>query len=1045
MIFTNKVSVKNELRTAINSAYRMDEGKCLEDLLEHAKLPPEQVRNIERRARELILKLRGKHHRGSLDSFLLEFNLSNEEGVALMCLAEALLRVPDKQNIDRLIKDKLSLANWKSHKGHSESFFVNSTTWALMLTGKMLSPDSPRKHFMTPLKVFLGRASEPVIRRALGHAIKIMSRQFVMGQTIGEALQRAQSNEHKGYRYSYDMLGESAQSAEDADRYFKAYAHAIDAMGGLPVEPNTLSRPDISIKLSALHPRYEFFQRERVLSELIPKLFELVCHAKEMGISVTIDAEETECLDLSLDIFERLFSDPSFANWEGLGIAVQSYQKRAWFVIDWLAEQAKRYRRRIRLRLIKGAYWDSEIKRSQIQGLSGYPVFTRKLSTDVSFQACAKKIIAKRDLFYPQFATHNAYAVALILELMGEQKDYEFQCLHGMGQDLYDVIVPKDQLGVSCRIYAPVGNHEDLLPYLVRRLLENGANTSFVNRIVNSKTPIETLVADPVAQVAAMTAKPHPNIGLPQAIFSDRKNAKGIDLTNFDELSSLKIELDEMAQKAWRVAPIVGGFEHFNQGTSVYSPANKQQLIGKVAQASDNDIEKALRIAQSYADCWSCCAVGQRCQGLERGADLFEKHQAELIALTVLEGGKTITDAVAEVREAVDFCRYYAVLAKQIFSEPLSLQGVTGELNQMHFHGRGVLLCISPWNFPLAIFVGQIAASLASGNCVIAKPAEQTPLIAGVVIRLLHAAGIPDEALHLLPGRGEAVGAKLVADPRVQGVLFTGSTQTARLINQALAQRAGPIVPLIAETGGQNAMIVDSSALLEQVVADVILSAFGSAGQRCSALRVLYVQEDIAKELIAMLRGAMAEIMMGDPSLLATDVGPVIDEGAKAKLAQHIEEMQQKGKLIYQVTLPKCCQQGIFFPPTAIEIDKISDLKQEVFGPILHVIRYNRKHLDKVIDAINQTGYGLTLGIHSRINETVEYIRRRAHVGNCYVNRNMIGAVVGAQPFGGEGLSGTGPKAGGPNYLYRLSHERVLTINTTASGGNTALMSLSDE
>ena len=729
---------------------------------------------------------------------------------------------------------------------------------------------------------------------------------------------------------------------------------------------------------------------------------------------------------------------------------MQSYQKRAWPLIDWLYDLAKRHDRLISVRLIKGAYWDSEIKTSQMLGLSNYPVFTRKVNTDVSFQACAKKLLSLSEFIYPQFATHNAYSVALIQTLVATDKkneasDYEFQCLHGMGKALYQGITSVDKVQVPCRIYAPVGNYENLLSYLVRRLLENGANTSFVNCIQDLDVAVEDLIADPVVQADKNKHKPHPLITLPQDIYGDRKNSPAIDMSDLDELQVLAAELNNMVIKPWRVAPIVGGQEHFVSGFEVYAPHNRQQAIGLVQNAQQQDIEKALQIAHMARLEWASTTVEQRCQCLEKAAELLVKHHSELMALLIQEGGKTLVDALAEIREAIDFCRYYAQQARQYFNHPIDLAAYTGESNQLSLCGRGVMVCISPWNFPLAIFMGQITACLASGNCVVAKPAEQTPLIAGVAVRLLHAAGIPDDVLHLLTGPGESVGAQLVADSRIAGVLFTGSTDTARSINQTLADRAGPIVPLIAETGGQNVMIADSSALLEQVVVDIIQYAFGSAGQRCSALRVLYVQEDIADQLIKMLQGAMVELNVGDPGLLATDIGPIIDADARMHLEQHVERMQREGKLIYAVPLSKTCTQGTFFAPRAFEIKNLACLHKEVFGPILHIIRYKGQDLDQVITAINATGYGLTLGIHSRINETIHYIQSRVHVGNTYVNRDMIGAVVGVQPFGGEGLSGTGPKAGGPHYLYRLCHERCLTINTVAAGGNASLMTLEED
>lgn len=1047
MIYQQAMPKRDELRAAMDAAYRMDENQCVDFLLEQAALRADVSARIKERAKQLVTHVREAQIGGSsIDSFMYEYDLSSEEGIALMCLAEALLRVPDKKTIDELIRDKLVQADWKSHLGQSESFFVNATTYALVLTGNVLNNDKQQKKSLgNSLKGLLTRSSEPVIRAAVGRAMKIMSRQFVMGRNIDEAIKRAKTNEKKGYRYSYDMLGEAARTADDAERYFQAYQKSIEAIGQVADGAGDIAGPGISVKLSALHPRYEFAQRERVLKEIVPKVFTLARHAKQLNIALTIDAEEADRLDLSLDIIKAVFEDPALDGWEGFGVAVQSYQKRAWYVIDYLGALARRAKRRMKIRLIKGAYWDTEIKQSQMNGFAGYPVFTRKASTDVSFQACAKKLLSMPDAFYPQFATHNAYTVALILELVGDRTDFEFQCLHGMGQSLYGQIVPKDKMGIPCRIYAPVGSHEDLLPYLVRRLLENGANTSFVNRIVDAKAPIDELVADPVLQVQAVHCKPHPKIPLPSNIYPQgRVNSLGIDLSHHEELTVLAEGLTEASGKAWSVAPIISGQEHSHNATDVFSPTDQQLKIGKVHEAGSEDIEHALTAANKANVSWDALPATKRAEYLENTADLLEKHRDELMALAILEAGKTLPDAISELREAVDFCRYYAVQAREHFAEPLVMPGYTGESNQVSLHGRGTMVCISPWNFPLAIFIGQITACLAAGNTVIAKPAEQTPLIAGLAVRLLHAAGIPGDVLHLLPGRGDIIGKALVEDTRVSGVLFTGSTETARLINRALAQRNGPIIPLIAETGGQNAMLVDSSALLEQVIVDVMESAFGSAGQRCSALRVMYIQDEVADKFIELLRGAMAELVIGDPRYLNTDIGPVIDREALSMLDKHLLKMNKSATIVARTELDAKRSKGLFFAPTAIEIDSLKQLKHEVFGPMLHIIRYKAAELDNVIDDINNSGYGLTLGIESRIDATIEYIKQRVRVGNCYVNRNMIGAVVGVQPFGGEGLSGTGPKAGGPHYVLRLCTERTLTVNTTAAGGNASLMSLSE-
>lgn len=1037
------------LRAVINEAYRADEQRMVTTLIENATLNDgltSSVRNLAMRLVEEVRTLRKKTT--GIDSFLTQYSLSSDEGIALMCLAEALLRVPDNATIDNLIKDKLATADWKSHRGQSNSFFVNATTWALMLTGKVLAPGNAESVISQALMKIVNRSSEGVVRSAVDKAMRIMSKQFVMGRTIHEALSRAKKKEAIGYRYSYDMLGEAALTDVDAERYLKAYSQAIEAIGEkASAEADVFQRPGISIKLSALHPRYQEAHHERVLSELSPKLLALSQLAKKYGIALTIDAEESERLDLSLDVIERVFNDSSLDGWDGFGMAVQSYQKRAFYVLDWVAALARSKKRRIMVRLIKGAYWDSEIKKTQMQGLAEYPVFTRKVFTDVSFQACAKKLLTMTDAIYPQFATHNAYSVALILNLVGDYRDFEFQCLHGMGNELYEQIVPANQFGIPCRIYAPVGSHEDLLPYLVRRLLENGANSSFVNRIVDEKAPISELVEDPVVKADQLLDRMNQNIPLPKDIFLPvRKNSPGIDFSDRVVVADLQQQLSRLDLSAWQAGPILAGKPITTvKGQAITSPQRPDKVIGQVVLASSDDITWALDKAEHAFSSWSQTAVSERAACLERFATLLEENMSTLLAMACLEAGKTWGDGVAEVREAVDFCRYYAMMAEKLMSKPTQLHGYTGELNELSLHGRGTVLCISPWNFPLAIFTGQVVAALVTGNCVIAKPAEQTPLIAHFAVELMLKAGIPAGAIQLLPGDGETIGATLVADKRIKAVIFTGSTQTAAVINRSLANRGGEIIPLIAETGGQNAMIVDSSALLEQVVVDVVTSAFGSAGQRCSALRVLYVQEEVYPRLIELLKGAMAELEIGDPSWLTTDIGPVIDKDALSILKAHVAAMQKNHELIYQCKLNHECTSGHFMAPTAIAIGDINILEKEVFGPVLHVIKFKRKALDEVISQINNTHYGLTLGIHSRINQTVEYIRRRVHVGNCYVNRNMIGAVVGLQPFGGEGLSGTGPKAGGPQYLLRLCHERTYTVDTTAAGGNASLMSLTEE
>ncbi len=1041
------INVPDGVRATINQAYRVDELSLITELSDKAALSQEQINAVRAHAMRLVEAVRFERKKSvGIDSFLTQYALSSDEGIALMCLAEALLRVPDSATIDHLIKDKLAEADWNAHRGQSESVFVNATTWALMLTGKVLTPEKAESTLTKTLMKLVNRSSEAVVRTAVDKAMRIMSKQFVMGRTINEAITRAKKKEEKGYRYSYDMLGEAALTAIDAERYFDAYKSAIESIGKKSDKNSDVyQRAGISIKLSALHPRYNESQYARVLKELPPKLLALARLARDYDIALTVDAEESERLDLSLDVIEQVFVDESLAGWNGFGLAVQSYQKRAFYVLDWIAALARSKQRRMMVRLIKGAYWDSEIKKSQMQGLAEYPVFTRKVFTDVSFQACAKKILTMTDAIYPQFATHNAYSVAMILNIVGDYKDFEFQCLHGMGNELYEHIVPQEAYGIACRIYAPVGSHEDLLPYLVRRLLENGANSSFVNRIVDDKAPISDLVEDPVGKARTFFNKMNKNIPLPEDIFApSRKNSKGLDFSDRQYRGQLQQELASL-KLFWQAGPIVAGNTQWKGAHDVVSPQNRQLKIGLVQQAHLDDVEHALVCAQKSFSHWAATAVDQRADCLRRFADLLEEHTTQLLALVCLEAGKTWSDAIAEVREAVDFCRYYAVKAQQLMSQPLTLHGYTGELNELSMHPRGIALCISPWNFPLAIFTGQVVAALVTGNCVIAKPAEQTPLIAAFAVQLMHKAGIPVGAVQLLPGAGETVGAALVADKRIKAVLFTGSTDTANLINRTLATRGGEIIPLIAETGGQNAMIVDSSALLEQVSADALASAFGSAGQRCSALRVMYVQEEVYPRMVHLLKGAMSELVVGDPQWLTTDVGPVIDKEALTGLRSHVDEMRVNHEIIYQCALDSSHEQGFFMPPTAIAIDSMNALSKEIFGPVLHIISFKRAELDNVINEINHTGYGLTLGIHSRINNTVEYIKQRVHVGNCYVNRSMTGAVVGLQPFGGEGLSGTGPKAGGPHYLPRLCHERTYTVDTTAAGGNASLMSIPED
>ena len=1033
-------------RARITAAWLRDETEAVNDLLDQADLPPEDRELVIDRAAALVSRVRARvKDQSVVDSFMRQYDLSSEEGVLLMCVAEALLRIPDTMTTDKLIRDKLGDANWRKHLGRSESLLVNASTWGLMLTGQLVTLDGTSKDFGGAMRRLVARVGDPTIRVAVRQAMRIMGHQFVMGRSITEALERAEKKENAPYRYAYDMLGESAVTARGAERYQQDYRNAIAALGACGPYASHMEAPSISVKLSALFPRYEVAQRERACEALTEKLLELAQLAMTQGIALSVDAEEADRMELALDVIGNVFKHPSLEGWNGLGIVVQAYAKRTPFVIDWLVETALAAKRRWYVRLVKGAYWDSEIKKAQEQGLSGYPVFTRKPSTDVSYLACARRLLnAGSDLIYPQFATHNAHTIAAVHH-MAQGRPFEFQRLHGMGVDLYADVISKKTFNVPCRIYAPVGSHQDLLPYLVRRLLENGANTSFVNRIVDESLSPRDLVADPCQTVRAFDSIPHPRIPLPANLYGElRKNSMGVNFANDNELKELA-EAVNAQQGPWKAAPLVPGVTSKGATVEVTDPSDRRRTIGSYVTADEATVEKAIANASAAQEGWNNLPVTNRAAMLEYAADQLEARRAEFIALCVREAGKSLPDAIAEIREAADFLRYYATMARRLFAEPELLPGPTGETNQLFLGGRGVFVGISPWNFPLAIFVGQVSAALAAGNTVLAKPAEQTSLIGYLATQLLHEAGIPKDVLQFVPGDGPTVGAALTRDPRIAGVVFTGATETAWAINRALAARDSQIAVLVAETGGQNAMIADSSALPEQIVKDVIASAFQSAGQRCSAARVLYIQEDIADKVITMLAGAMAELKVGDPGLLSTDVGPVIDEEAKAILIAHAERMDKEAKKIAEVPMdPELTRHGTFFAPRAYEIPSLSMLKREVFGPVLHLIRFKASQLKDVVDEINSTGYGLTLGIHSRIDATVHYISQHARVGNCYVNRNQIGAVVGVQPFGGEGLSGTGPKAGGPHYLLRFAGERTLTINTTASGGNASLLTIGE-
>ncbi|MFN9965946.1 MAG: bifunctional proline dehydrogenase/L-glutamate gamma-semialdehyde dehydrogenase PutA, partial [Lysobacteraceae bacterium] len=1011
----------SSLRERVTAAYARDEAAHLAELVEAATLAPEVQAGVQATAEALVERTRVRAADPELvQAFMRQYDLSSEEGVLLMCVAEALLRIPDQLTADKLIRDKLGDAAWEKHLGGSSSVLVNASTWGLMLTGRIVTlAEDTRRDVGGAFRRLVARTGEPVIRLAVRQAMKIMGHQFVMGRTITEALERSLKGANSRYRYSFDMLGEGALTTQDAARYFQAYKDAIGAIGAslksVGGAESVFAAPSISVKLSALHPRYEVGKRARVMAELTPMVLELAQHAKAQSIGFTIDAEESERLELSLDVIGTAFADQSLDGWEGYGLAVQAYQKRAPFVIDELAALARQVGRRMPMRLVKGAYWDSEIKKSQVEGYTGYPVFTRKVNTDVSYLACARRMFAATDALYPMFATHNAQTIAAIHAMSkegGTRRDYEYQRLHGMGEDLYAEVIGADQLGVPCRVYAPVGSHEDLLPYLVRRLLENGANSSFVNRITDARVRAADLVADPVATVRANALSPHPHIPQPRDLFRSqnepRTNSMGINLANDAQLRELATQINT-AVKPWSARPLVPGATAFGATVKVTNPADRREAVGEYLAASEANVQQALANGVKAQPGWDALPAASRAVILEKAADLLEARTPEYMAMCVKEAGKSLSASVAEVREAVDFLRYYALQARELFA-PMKLPGPTGESNQLTLHGRGVFVCISPWNFPLAIYLGQVAAALAAGNSVIAKPAEQTTLVAFAATKLLHEAGIPEDVLQFLPGDGATVGAGLTRDPRVAGVAFTGSNETAWAINRTLAARNAPIASLIAETGGQNALIADSSSLPEQVVKDAVASAFDSAGQRCSAARVLFVQDDIADKVMHMLAGAMDELVIGDPGLLSTDVGPVIDEDAKRNLEAHAARMDKEARLIKMAPLPGAVAHGCFVAPRAYELKSLSQLDREVFGPILHVVRWKADNLDGVINDINGTGFGLTLGIHSRIDATIDHIAKHVRVGNCYVNRNQIGAVVGVQPFGGEGLSGTGPK-----------------------------------
>ena len=1032
-------------RTALRAAYRQDEEACLAECVRQAAAARAVHPQAAALAAKLVAGARARKASG-LDAFLHAYGLGTDEGIALMCLAEALLRVPDAATADALIHDKLGGIDWSEHLGDSSSTFVNAATFSLMLTGRVLDQRrAPEGGLGASLKRAVGRLGEPVIRTATVQAMKILGGQFVFGRTIDEALGRAAPERARGLSHSFDMLGEAAMTFEDAERYRLSYAHALERIAQevkANGNPGVVRSPGISVKLSALYPRYDFLHADAAKAALLPVLCDLAVQARDADIHFTIDAEEAERLELSMDLIAALVaSEDLFATgWQGFGLALQAYSKRAVPLVDWVIALARHYNRTIMVRLVKGAYWDSEIKQSQVGGFTDFPVFTRKVATDVSYLACAARLLAAPDAIYPAFATHNAYTIGAIKALAGEKSRFEFQRLHGMGEEVYEELAKiEGNQRRPVRIYAPVGGHKDLLAYLVRRLLENGANSSFVNRMADAKVPVTDLTGDPVAELEGLKPWRNPAITLPHDIFPGRANSAGIDLANPLVREPLLNVLTEMKEWTWTSAPTIRASK-YGRGRNIYSPHDVNgEEIGFVSDASAADVDLAVQRASVAQPLWDSLGGKHRAQLLEAAADKFEEFGPSILSLCMREAGKTLPDAVLELREAVDFLRFYAAEARRLFAQPTPLPGPTGETNRLSLHGRGVFATIAPWNFPLAIFIGPAAAALAAGNTVLAKPAEQTPLLGALAVQLCHAAGIPGGVIQVLPGDGR-VGAAIVSHPLVAGVAFTGSSDTARIINRALAARDGPIATLIAETGGQNAMLVDSSALPEQVTRDVMASAFQSAGQRCSALRVLYLQDDVAESMLAMIRGAMEALVIGDPEELTTDVGPVIDEEAREGLEAHIAQMRHAGRKVWQRELPERTRNGHFVPPTIIEIDSIADLARENFGPILHVARFAAGALGAALAAINAAGYGLTLGLHSRIDATRAYVEAHAKVGNLYVNRNQIGAVVESQPFGGEGLSGTGPKAGGPNYVARFATERVVCIDTTAAGGNASLL-----
>ena len=1031
--------------SGINRDYLADEASIVRRLLPLARSQPALKRKIEDTAKSLAESVRVRQRNSSgLHAFLNHYDLSSHEGVVLMCLAEALLRIPDAGTMDALIADRLGSADWERHLGKDSSLFVNASTWGLMLTGKLLYHGQENTPVLPELlRKLLGRMEQPVLRAALKAAMKIMADEFVLGRNIQEAIRRSRTAALRHYRFSYDMLGEAALTKSAADRYEQAYAHAIETLGRIASGTRSPEKPGISVKLSSLCPRLEPNQADRAIRELTARMLRLSTAAHAAGIALTIDAEEAERLEMGIRVFERLFRHNGLRAWTGLGVAVQAYQKRALPLLECLNRLADEQDRIIPVRLVKGAYWDMEIKRAQEQGLADFPVFTLKRNTDLSYLACARYLLAHCSRIYPQFATHNAHTVSYIYH-HASGREFEFQRLYGMGEELYADVTDPQGLNIPCRVYAPVGAHEDLLPYLVRRLLENGANVSFINRIADREISVSELVADPVDAVEQDngTAR-HPRIPVPPDLFRpERKNSRGFNFADSADQAALLDHLTGARKGEWVAAPVVNGQSLRGKSRTIYNPADIRERIGRVWDATPGIASRALAVCADAFPSWCSSAAARRAGILEKAADLVEERLPELAALCVLEAGKCLRDAHDDVREAVDFLRYYAACCRRLMANGMELPGPVGESNSLLLCGRGVFVCISPWNFPVAIFTGQVAAALAAGNTVIAKPAEQSTLVAFRLAELLYSAGIPKEVLAFLPGAGPELGNALLHDPRVAGVAFTGSTETARRINHKLAMRNGPLPCLTAETGGINAMLVDSSALPEQVVQDVVQSAFNSAGQRCSALRALCLQKEIAPRVLDLLLGHMDEWATGDPARLDTDMGPVIDAAAQSRLESYIGKAQKDSRLIYRGPGPGSGVKGYFVPPAIIELESLSELEEEVFGPVLHVLRYDAGKLPSLLEQINGLGYGLTLGIQSRIEQRAEYIRERVRTGNVYVNRNMVGAVVGVQPFGGCGLSGTGPKAGGPHYLLRYATEQTCTVNTAAIGGNAGLLAL---